>query len=183
MIPIALLQDTAEQLTDQARQSDTLAQASSSGLERQRVETEQVATAVNQMAATTQEVANHVQRTADATQQANQLTRRGRDVADETRQAIQRLSTSVGETGHTVTQLAKDSNEIGSVVYVPELAGTPLPDGTLFNGCLRAEDAGLAIRGQHLDWFMGREPAPEWLRRHAPPPRVTVETGAPQRSK
>ncbi|WP_342653153.1 PAS domain-containing methyl-accepting chemotaxis protein [Pseudomonas sp. F3-2] len=112
------LQDTAEHLNSQARQSDSLAQSSSSGLERQRVETEQVATAVNQMAATTQEVASHVQRTADATQQANELTRRGRDIASETREAIQRLSTSVGETGLTVTQLAKDSDEIGGVVDV-----------------------------------------------------------------
>ena len=75
------LQDTAEHLNDQAAQSNTLAHNSSSGLERQRVETEQVATAVNQMAATTQEVASHVQRTADATQEANRLTGRGRDIA------------------------------------------------------------------------------------------------------
>jgi aerotaxis receptor len=112
------LQDTAEQLNGQARQSNTLANASSTGLERQRVETEQVATAINQMAATTQEVASHVQRTADATQQANQLTRRGRDIAGETREAIQRLSKAVGETGLTVTQLAHDSDEIGGVVDV-----------------------------------------------------------------
>ena len=112
------LQDTAEQLNGQARQSNALANASSTGLERQRVETEQVATAINQMAATTQEVASHVQRTADATQQANQLTRRGRDIAGETREAIQRLSTAVGETGLTVTQLAHDSDEIGGVVDV-----------------------------------------------------------------
>ncbi|WP_349970631.1 PAS domain-containing methyl-accepting chemotaxis protein [Pseudomonas caspiana] len=112
------LQDTAEQLTGQARQSNSLANSSSSGLERQRVETEQVATAINQMANTTQEVASHVQRTADATQQANQLTRRGRDIAGETREAIQRLSRAVGETGLTVTQLAQDSNEIGGVVDV-----------------------------------------------------------------
>jgi aerotaxis receptor len=112
------LQDTAEHLNSQARQSDSLAQASSNGLERQRVETEQVATAINQMASTTQEVASHVQRTADATQQANELTRRGRNIASETREAIQRLSASVGETGLTVTQLAKDSDEIGGVVDV-----------------------------------------------------------------
>ena len=112
------LQDTAEHLNSQARQSDSLAQASSNGLERQRVETEQVATAVNQMAATTQEVASHVQRTADATQEANRLTGRGRDIAGETREAIQRLSVAVGETGVTVTQLAKDSDEIGGVVDV-----------------------------------------------------------------
>ncbi len=112
------LQDTAEHLNEQARQSDTLAHNSSSGLERQRVETEQVAAAVNQMAATTQEVANHVQRTADATQEANRLTGRGRDIAGETREAIQRLSQAVGETGQTVTQLARDSDEIGGVVDV-----------------------------------------------------------------
>jgi aerotaxis receptor len=112
------LQDTAEHLNEQARQSDALAHNSSSGLERQRVETEQVAAAVNQMAATTQEVANHVQRTADATQAANRLTDRGRSIAGETRDAIQRLSTAVGETGQTVTQLARDSDEIGGVVDV-----------------------------------------------------------------
>lgn len=112
------LQDTAEHLNEQARQSDILAHNSSSGLERQRVETEQVAAAVNQMAATTQEVANHVQRTADATQEANRLTGRGRDIAGETREAIQRLSQAVGETGQTVTQLARDSDEIGGVVDV-----------------------------------------------------------------
>ncbi|ANC02616.1 chemotaxis protein [Pseudomonas putida] len=112
------LQDSAEHLSEQARQSDVLAHKSSSGLERQRVETEQVAAAVNQMAATTQEVANHVQRTADATQEANRLTSEGRQIAGETREAIERLSAAVGETGQTVTQLAKDSDEIGGVVDV-----------------------------------------------------------------
>ena len=112
------LQDTAEQLSALAGQSDLLATDSSNGLDRQRVETEQVSAAVNQMAATTQEVASHVQRTADATQQANLLTGRGRDVARDTREAIERLSAVVGETGLTVAQLAKDSNEIGTVVDV-----------------------------------------------------------------
>jgi len=112
------LQDTAEQLTDQAKQADALAHNSSVGLERQRVETEQVATAVNEMAATTQEVASNVARTADATHEANRLTSQGRAIAAETRAAIQRLSVSVGETGETVTRLAQDSNEIGGVVDV-----------------------------------------------------------------
>ncbi|WP_152224370.1 PAS domain-containing methyl-accepting chemotaxis protein [Pseudomonas sp. SCB32] len=112
------LQDTAEYLTEQARQADTLAHHSSAGLDRQRQETEQVATAVNQMAATTQEVADNVQRTADATRQANDLTSQGRLIAAETREAMQRLSSSVGETGEAVSQLARDSNEIGGVVDV-----------------------------------------------------------------
>ena len=112
------LQDTAEQLSALAGQSDLLATDSSKGLDRQRVETEQVSAAVNQMAATTQEVASHVQRTADATQQANLLTGRGRDVARDTREAIERLSAVVGETSMTVAQLARDSDEIGTVVDV-----------------------------------------------------------------
>lgn len=112
------LQDTAEQLTQQAREADKLAHNSSNGLERQRQETEQVATAVNEMAATTLEVASNVARTAIATQEANRLTGEGRTIAAETREAIQRLSQSVGDTGETVTRLAQDSNEIGGVVDV-----------------------------------------------------------------
>ncbi|MET1076438.1 MAG: PAS domain-containing methyl-accepting chemotaxis protein [Pseudomonas sp.] len=112
------LQDTAQNLMRQAKQADQLAHASSTGLERQRVETEQVATAVNEMAATTLEVASNVARTAIATQDANALTSKGRSIAAETREAIQRLSASVGDTGETVTRLAQDSNEIGGVVDV-----------------------------------------------------------------
>ncbi|KFX69192.1 chemotaxis protein [Pseudomonas taeanensis MS-3] len=112
------LQDSAENLSQQAKQADTLAHNSSAGLDRQRQETEQVATAVNEMAATTLEVASNVARTAIATQEANRLTSQGRTIAAETREAIQRLSLSVGETGETVTRLAKDSNEIGGVVDV-----------------------------------------------------------------
>nr|WP_288453619.1 PAS domain-containing methyl-accepting chemotaxis protein [uncultured Pseudomonas sp.] len=112
------LQDSAENLAKQAAQADVLAHNSSTGLQRQREETDQVATAVNEMAATTLEVANNVARTAIATQEANRLTQEGRTIASETREAIQRLSLSVGETGETVTRLAQDSNEIGGVVDV-----------------------------------------------------------------
>jgi aerotaxis receptor len=112
------LQDTAENLSHQASQADELAHNSSRGLERQRVETEQVATAVNEMAATTLEVASNVARTAIATQEANRLTSEGRGIAAQTLEAIQRLSHSVGETGETVARLAQDSNEIGGVVDV-----------------------------------------------------------------
>ncbi|WP_374761353.1 methyl-accepting chemotaxis protein [Pseudomonas sp. sp1636] len=115
---LARLQDSAENLAKQAKQAGTLAHSSSAGLGRQRQETEQVATAVNQMAATTLEVASNVARTAIATQEANRLASEGRAITAQTRTTIQRLSQSVGDTGETVTRLAQDSNEIGGVVDV-----------------------------------------------------------------
>jgi aerotaxis receptor len=140
------LQDTAETLTEQAREADSLAHHSSAGLDRQRQETEQVATAVNQMAATTQEVADNVQRTADATRQANNLTTEGRQIAAETREAMQRLSSSVGETGEAVSQLARDSEQIGGVVDV--IKGIADQTNLLaLNAAIEAARAGEAGRG------------------------------------
>ncbi len=43
---------------------------------------------------------------------------------------------------------------IGATVYVPELVGIPLPDGTRHDGCLRADDQGGAIKQHKLDFFV-----------------------------
>lgn len=43
---------------------------------------------------------------------------------------------------------------IGSTVWVPELAGIEMPDGTKHDGCLRADDQGGAIKQQKLDFFV-----------------------------
>ena len=112
------LQDSTGILARQASEAEGVAQRSSASLEQQRQETDLVATAIQQMAATTQEVASNVHLTAEATQQANQLAQQGQTVARSTRAAIERLSSAVGETSDAVSQLAQDSNEIGGVVDV-----------------------------------------------------------------
>jgi 3D (Asp-Asp-Asp) domain-containing protein len=43
---------------------------------------------------------------------------------------------------------------IGAPVYVPELVGLELPDGTRHDGCLRADDMGGAIKEHKLDFFV-----------------------------
>jgi len=43
---------------------------------------------------------------------------------------------------------------IGSPVYVPELVGVVMPDGTRHDGCLRADDMGGAIKEHKLDFFV-----------------------------
>jgi 3D (Asp-Asp-Asp) domain-containing protein len=43
---------------------------------------------------------------------------------------------------------------IGAPVYVPELVGVLMPDGTRHDGCLRADDMGGAIKEHKLDFFV-----------------------------
>ena len=43
---------------------------------------------------------------------------------------------------------------IGATVYVPELVGVLMPDGTRHDGCLRADDMGGAIKEHKLDFFV-----------------------------
>jgi 3D (Asp-Asp-Asp) domain-containing protein len=43
---------------------------------------------------------------------------------------------------------------IGAPVYVPELVGVTMPDGTRHDGCLRADDMGGAIKNSKLDFFV-----------------------------
>jgi 3D (Asp-Asp-Asp) domain-containing protein len=43
---------------------------------------------------------------------------------------------------------------IGAPVYVPELVGIQMPDGSWHDGCLRADDQGGAIKNAKLDFFV-----------------------------
>ncbi|MFC3609649.1 methyl-accepting chemotaxis protein [Stutzerimonas tarimensis] len=140
------LQDSARQLHAQASEADSLAHRCSRSLAQQRQETDQVAAAVNEMAATTQEMAHNVGTAAAATHEASQLTEQGRQVAAETRNVIQKLSASVVETGEVVAKLARDSDEIGSVVDV--IKGIADQTNLLaLNAAIEAARAGESGRG------------------------------------
>ncbi len=43
---------------------------------------------------------------------------------------------------------------IGATVYVPELVGVMMPDGSRHDGCLRADDMGGAIKEHKIDFFV-----------------------------
>lgn len=43
---------------------------------------------------------------------------------------------------------------IGETLYVPEFDGLRLPDGTVHDGCLRADDTGGAIKKRLIDFFV-----------------------------
>ncbi|EYF03057.1 Skin secretory protein xP2 precursor (Protein APEG) [Chondromyces apiculatus DSM 436] len=44
---------------------------------------------------------------------------------------------------------------LGTAMFIPELAGLPLGNGTSHDGCFLAEDRGIKIVGRHVDVFTG----------------------------
>ncbi len=44
---------------------------------------------------------------------------------------------------------------IGSVLFIPQAVGMPLPDGTFHDGYFLAHDAGKQIKEEHIDFFVG----------------------------
>lgn len=85
---------------------------------RQRAETEQVATAINQMSATVLEVAHNANHAAEAAQNADQEAIAGREVVNETMQAINGLAGEVDRAAEVISKVESDSANIGSVLDV-----------------------------------------------------------------
>lgn len=44
--------------------------------------------------------------------------------------------------------------KLGEPLYLPELDGVPLPDGSIHDGCVRADDVGGAIKKREMDFFV-----------------------------
>jgi methyl-accepting chemotaxis protein len=88
------------------------------GMEVQRFETDQVATAMTEMAATVSEVANHADAAATSTAEADKDSARGQQVVEKTVLSIQQLSARIGDTSLTVNKLGENVNDVNSIVEV-----------------------------------------------------------------
>ncbi|UTX23818.1 methyl-accepting chemotaxis protein [Pseudomonas aeruginosa] len=88
------------------------------GIDSQRAETEQVATAMNQMAATVHEVAHNAEEAAGAAESADGKVSVGQEVVRQTLERIERLAEAVRAAGASVEALSADSQRIGSVLDV-----------------------------------------------------------------
>ncbi len=92
--------------------------SSSQSAARQQSETDQVATAINQMAASVQEVANNAQRTAEAASRANSEAATGTEVVNRTGAAIGQLAQDIQRAGDVIHELEAHSNDITKVLDV-----------------------------------------------------------------
>jgi len=88
------------------------------GMLGQQSETDQTATAINEMSATVHHIAQHAADTRDQSTEAERLCGVGVDVAQRAGNAIAGLSTGVQQTAEMIQQLAEDSRMIGSMVEV-----------------------------------------------------------------
>lgn len=107
--------ESALQLTSAADGVSEVSHETQHGMEHQYQDTEQVATAMNEMSATVQEVANHSEQASEAANQAQQEASSGSQIISQTRTVINELSGEVNDTADAIQQLAQDSDQISTI--------------------------------------------------------------------
>ena len=110
--------DSTAQLAASAEEVSCITEQAAEGVRRQQSETEQVATAMNEMTATVQEVARHATDAADAARTADDQAHQGSQVVDDTINSIKNLANDVISTADVIGNLRVNSENIGSVLDV-----------------------------------------------------------------
>ncbi|MFB1011345.1 MAG: methyl-accepting chemotaxis protein, partial [Thiopseudomonas sp.] len=134
------------QLAAAAEELSVVTGQTSSGVNAQRVETEQVATAMNEMAATVQEVAQNSEEAAQAAQKADDQAQSGHKVLRTALEAIRHLSSDVQQSTQAMHRLNENSANISTVLTV--INGIAEQTNLLaLNAAIEAARAGEAGRG------------------------------------
>ncbi|SFD14109.1 methyl-accepting chemotaxis protein [Thiohalospira halophila DSM 15071] len=110
--------ESSRSVGEAAQEVSRIGEETRQGLGRQASETEQVATAMNEMTATVDEVAKNASSAADAAHSADGEVRSGDQVVSQTVDSIQRLAAEVERAGEVIDRLSGESESIGKVVDV-----------------------------------------------------------------
>ncbi len=117
----SVLQHVQQSVDSQSATSDELATVTvqtSEGMDRQRRESEMLATAMSEMTATAQEVAASAGQAAEAAANANSATAEGNRVVQDTISTINQAASNVDETSRVISELESDAENIGSILAV-----------------------------------------------------------------
>lgn len=117
----ALINQVAEatcELTEAADYTYRITEQTSIGVDKQRSQADQAATAMTEMAATVQEVARNAVEAADASRNADEAARSGKVVSTEAIRSIQNLAHKVETGAEAIHKLESESENIGNVVNV-----------------------------------------------------------------
>ena len=95
-----------------------VARDTSRGVESQKLETEQVATAINEMGATAQEISKSAAEAADAANNADKEASEAKEVVNNTIDAIRQLANEIESGSKVINELEIDVNNITSMIEV-----------------------------------------------------------------
>jgi len=109
---------STEQMATAAEKLTTITAQTSDGVQRQKNEIDQVATAMTEMSSTVHEVARNALAASEAAKNAADETSAGHGVVNDTIQSINELADEVQRASGVINNLATDSEAIGSVLDV-----------------------------------------------------------------
>ncbi|WP_448211388.1 methyl-accepting chemotaxis protein [Colwellia sp. MEBiC06753] len=112
------LKTGAENLTDSTTQMGQVVNSTNANVDRQRSETTQAASAIQQMATTAQQVAASSAGAAEAARDADIEANKGQQTVEETIAAITNLSEEIIHAAEVINQLSNDADNIGNVLNV-----------------------------------------------------------------
>ena len=138
--------DGVTQIASAAEELSAVTEQTSAGVNNQKVETDQVATAMNQMTATVHEVARNAEQASEAALMADQQAREGDRVVGEAVAQIERLAGEVINSSEAMNQLKTESDKIGSVLDVIKSVAQQT-NLLALNAAIEAARAGEAGRG------------------------------------
>ena len=115
---IRQLASATAQLASAAEETSAVTRETSDGISRQQSETDQVATAMNEMNATVHEVARSASQAAHAAHAAEEEAMKGKRVVAQTLEVIDSLARDVEQSAEVIRALEKESGNIGTVLDV-----------------------------------------------------------------
>jgi methyl-accepting chemotaxis protein len=115
---VGRLQDGVTQISASAQSLSASTEQTRLGVNDQKVETDQVATAMNEMTATVHEVARNAEAAASSTEQADRRVNSGVVVVQQTLERITQLASAMQLTTQSIERLSQDTQRIDSVLDV-----------------------------------------------------------------
>jgi len=140
------IRDGGTQIASAAEEVSAVTEQTSAGVNSQKLETDQVATAMHEMTATVQDVARNAEDASQAAAAADAEAREGDQVVNQAIDQIERLAVEVGRSTEAMAVLQQESDKIGSVMDVIK-AVAEQTNLLALNAAIEAARAGEAGRG------------------------------------
>ncbi|WP_371856756.1 methyl-accepting chemotaxis protein [Pseudomonas sp. Irchel 3A5] len=143
---IGEMKDGVVQVASAAEELSAVTEQTSAGVNAQKLETEHIATAMQQMTATTHEVSRNAARAVSNAQGASHLSLKGGQVVEKTRIQIEALAREMDTTKMAMAALRENTQSIGGVLDVIK-AVAEQTNLLALNAAIEAARAGEAGRG------------------------------------